>query len=210
MTLMLKDHTGNEFDFDALPDASRRGLAMRGYGHVMSNEVASIVVGNIRRAIVNGSDRKPGDVSTDEIKAFRSANADTVDGYTAAAQTAKHAQVTEGTLGMRAESSAVNPLDRLMLSIARQEIKLLFKKQDWAFPTKDGEVFKMGDNEFTGDELVERWLNGEDKSGAYGKAGEANAPRIERMAQRQLRERNATKAAVAKADTSALAASLGL
>ena len=210
MTTMFKDHTGAEHDFDALPQASRNALVGRAISHVLGNEVASIVVGKVRAVIAAAGNVKSDTVKTEEIKAWREAHSAEIQAFTTAAQAFKMSQIAAGELGVRSASTAVDPLSRAMFSIARDEIRSLFKKQGWTFPTGEN-VFKMGDNEFTKDELVQRWLDGIDRGGDFGKAQEANAPRIERIAHRALAAKatEAKRLAGSETDAKTLAESLG-
>lgn len=58
-------------DFSALPEASQKYLAQAGLTHVLSNRVASTVTGEIRKAIVAGTERNASDAITAEIKSWR-------------------------------------------------------------------------------------------------------------------------------------------
>lgn len=201
--LMFKDHTGAEHDFDSLPEVSRRGIIGRGIAHVLGNEVASQVVGKVRKTIADGAGVKADSVTTEQVKTFRAAHAADIQTWTLAFQNDKLQAIKEGTLGERTGGTAVDPLSREMNSIARKEVKAFFKAQGWAFPTGD-KVFTSGSGDaaktFTGDELVDLWLSKEE-----------NAARIEKEANAELRRKaNEAKKVAAAASGASLAEALGL
>jgi len=215
MSIIVKDHTGTEHDAEKFPMASLMGLVNRGFNHVLGNETAAQVTAKIRSHIAEASNPKrkadSKSVPTSEVQAFREANATLVQEWDVAFKNAKLAQILAGELGVRAAGMSVDPLTRECLSIARTEIKDIFRKQGWKFPTGD-DTFAMGDATFTGDELVERWLNGQDKAGTFGEKNADNKPRIEREANRSLKAKAAKRDAVAKSGVADqdVAASLGL
>lgn len=215
MPMLVKDHRGVEHDAEKFPIASLVGLVNRGLAHELGNVVASQVTQKIRSHIAEGSNPKrkadSKSIPTAEVTAFRDANATIVQEWDVAFKDVKLAQILTGELGVRAAGMSVDPLTRESLSIARGEIKDIFRKQGWKFPIGD-DTFAMGDASFTGDELVERWLNGQDKAGTFGEKNADNKPRIEREATRSLRAKAAKRDAVAKSGVADLdvAASLGL
>jgi hypothetical protein len=210
MTIMFKDHTGTDHDFDVLPEASRKALIGRAISHVLGNEVASIIVGWIRREVIKGTDRKADSVTTAEVQTFRADNAEAVKAMTLAAQDAKVKQILEGTLGVHVGGgSSVDPLTKQMLALARDEIKAVFKKQGWKFPTGE-ETFKAASVELDAQGWINRWLH-ESTDKLIGGKGEPNHGRLEREATRLLKAKAAKASAVIeKADDSTLAESLGL
>lgn len=216
MPIMIKDHRGTEHDAEKFPQASLIGLVNRGFNHVLGNEVAAQVTQKIRSHLAETSNPKrkadSKSVPTTEVSAFRDANPKMVQAWAEEFADAKVAAILAGELGVRTAGTAVDPLTREMLSIARQEIKDIFRKQGWVFPTKADETFDLGGTAMTGDELVERWLNGQDKAGTYGEANAQNKPRIEREATRSLKAKVAKRDAVSKSSVAGgdVAASLGL
>lgn len=206
MTLMFKDHTGAEHDFDALPASARQGMVNRAVSHIFGNECASVVVGKIKAALAG--DGKASDVTTAQVQAFRAdpANEVKLDSWLSEARDAKIAAIVAGSLGVRVAGGSVDPLEAMMHRIARTEIMQLVGSKN--FPRKDGDVYvgaggKRYEGKDGGDEMAEVWFAGTDTKGRFGKEGGWNAERIGRLAKRELNAKaEAKRRALAEGDES--------
>lgn len=202
----FKDHTGTEHDFAALPEATRQAIVNRGISHLFGNECASVVVGQIRKHLANGG--KASDVTGDAIRKFRDdpANESVLDDWLASARNAKVAAMLQGTLGVRVAGATIDPLEAMIRRLAKAELIARIGSKN--FPRKDGDVYVGAggvryEGEAGGEAMVDKYLEGVDTKGAYGKAGEPNFPRFERMAKRELEAKaKAKRAAVEAGDES--------
>ncbi len=190
-------HDGAECDFDALPEPSKAGIISRGLRAIFSNEVASQLTSHIK-GVIAGEDGKASEVSTEAVKAYHEANGEALSPKVREFSDGKKQAILEGKLGMRAagSGSSVDPLMKEMLALAKAEIRSIFTKKGWTFPTKDGtSTVTIGGNAVTLDASgwVSRWMN-ESNDRMVGGKGELNRGRLEKLAQRNLRE----KAALAK------------
>lgn len=168
--LTFTDHNGTVHNFADLPETSQQAFVNRAVSHIFGNECASTVTAWKK---------------TDE---GANASEDAISVKLTEARNAKLEKILAGTLGVRAVGPRIDPLEREMDRIALREIKAFFAKQGWKFPKAD-ETFAFGADSFTADELADRWLDGTDRAGDFGKAGEANKPRIERAAKRVIAEK---------------------
>jgi len=179
-------------DFEALPTKSREALLSRVVGH-FNNEAASARIGWAKSKVAEGmgNGAKAVDVSTADARNYTEANAEAAAAFVKDWFAAKRNQILDGTLGVRAAGGGIDPLEATMHRIAKREIAALVGK---AFPRKDDDSYTgAGGKVYTGkagaDEMAQVWLAGIDKMGKFGKAGEANHPRIERAAKRELAEK---------------------
>jgi len=174
-----------------LPPASLVALAQRGFTHVLSNEVSSIVVGGIRKAIAEARQGKAGDVTTDEVKAFREANAEIVDTLTANAEKAKLDEITSGKLGQGRTSSggtrSANPLTKEMRKIALAEVIDVLTAHGLKLPRGEERLAMADGQMLSREDLIERRL---------AKQGE----RIQAEAEKVMRAAEKKRAAVAGAE----------
>ena len=194
--LMFKFPDGTEHDFDALPEASRQGGVQRFINHVFGNEVASQVVGKIKSTLA-GSNGKADSVTTEQVKAYRTANAEAVRTWTLEFQAEKKAAIINGQLGIRASSGIViDPLTREMTAIATAELRVLLEKHGLKLPTKDGTILVRGQPKSRAD-LVSAHMA-------------KNHDRIEREAKAKLAADARKAKAVAEGAGDDLAESLGL
>jgi hypothetical protein len=206
MTVTFKHPvSGEDVAFDGLPEISRQALVNRGLSHLFGNECTSVVSAAIRSAVVTGTNRKAGDVATAEIQAYRAdeSNGAFISDTLASARAAKMAALLEGTLGVRVPGeSSIDPIEAEMTRIAGDEMRALFAAQKWIWPRgkdEDGnaKTFKMGDMSFTASDLITNWIEGADKKGKYGTAGELNEPRIRKAAERAVKAKASLKAKAA-------------
>lgn len=184
-----------EIDNTALPATVVDRLLNSAFGHIMSNEASSHVVGKIRE-VLKPKDGKAGDVKTEQIQAFRKdeVNEKTIAGWEDAFRTAKIAAIKDGTLAVRvARAPTRDPVEAAMRAIAKLEVTAILKTNGLAFPgRKDGveQTVDLGGQELSGDDLIDRRLGHAE-----------HGPRIRTAAERKVREEqrlkdNAAKAAV--------------
>lgn len=156
------------FDTTKLPETSVRALMVKGLNHYFGNEAASRVGSAIRQAIVEGTDRKAADVTTDEIKAYRLANPDAV--AKLANETAGEfgKALLDGTVGARASSGATAVRDpfeaecrRLATIVAKDLVKSLRGSDGGMlkWPVKD-ETLDFGDGPLTAGQIIDLVLAG--------------------------------------------------
>jgi hypothetical protein len=185
-----------------LSDATINALVARGMSHVMTNEVSSRLVSYMRGKIIDGSDRKASDVSKDEIQAYRKDFGEAVSAALEVFRGQAWEAIKNGTLGVSRSGGGggrrvVDPVERIMRAILVAEIKLVLGSQGVKFKKMD-DTITLGSTETTPNAFTQRWLDGVDRKGIIGKAGEANEPRIRREAERQVallktKETNAAK-----------------
>lgn len=108
-----------ELDASTLPQSTLDALLQRGFAHVLGNEVSSLVVSGIRKAIISGSDRKADSVTTDEVKAFRVASAEVVAKLEEDAENAKLADMRDGKLGLPKAGATRAPRDPVQAELAK-------------------------------------------------------------------------------------------
>lgn len=176
-------------DPTALPPAIAHRLMQSGFSHVLGNEVASQVVSAIRGKIA-GPEGKLGDVTKDQIEAYRDANEQEVADLADTLRKAKIEKMLDGTLLVRVSagpSIVRDPVAVAARSIAKAEVVALLSKAGAKFPTK-GNTVTLGSNVFTADELIERRL---------GNPNEAE--RIQKAAAAKVAADKRAKAAVSKA-----------
>lgn len=185
-------------DFAGLPEASQKAILSRVAGH-FNNEAASARISWAKKQVGDGADTQAAraytDSHPDEARAF-------VDSWFAA----KRQAILDGTLGVRVGGSSVDPFESTVYRIAKREIAAALPKIGQKLPTTKADgtntVCTFKGVEYVGtegaDAIIALWLEGEDKSGLYGKKGEANRPRIERAATRELKAK--ADAAQAKVD----------
>ncbi len=131
-------------------------LAQRGLNHVMQNEVASKVVGEIRKAV---SPDKPSEVSTDAIKAYRKAHETDIDVLEAKYQAEAFVAIAAGKLGDAGNRGPrLDPLQTEIRKIATTLVRAQLKANNLKEPKGD-ERLPFGSASFTMRELVERRLS---------------------------------------------------
>lgn len=186
-------------DFTALPAKSQEALLSRVTGH-FNNEAASARIswakGKMAEAVGNGA--KATDISTSDARNYTDANAEAAAKFVTDWFTAKRQQILDGTLGVRAAGPGIDPLQATMHRIAKQEIAALVGT---SFPRKDKDTYVgAGGRTYVGkagaDEMAQVWLAGIDTQGKFGKPGEANHGRIERLAKREIAAKQAKAALV--------------
>jgi hypothetical protein len=160
---------GREIDLNSLPEKSVLALLRRGATHFFGSEIAS--------RVKTKKDNHEGDPTDEQIAAWKS---EFVAEF--------HAKLAEGTIGDRAVGQSVDPLEAEMERIAKQEVKDTLRANGIKVPTK-GEALRLGGNEVTLDELVERRLT------AHGERIEKDAKKA--IAARE-KQRNALKVAEVK------------
>lgn len=217
MTLMFKDHTGAEHDFDALPASTRQGMVNRAVSHIFGNECASVVVGKIKAALANGG--KASDVTTAQVQAYRAdaSHEAQLDAWLAEARDAKIAAIVAGSLGVRVAGPSIDPLESMIHRIAVEELQIRLKhSKTKVFPTKFADDFVFVDPRgvsHVGPDgqaaVVAKYLAANDVNGMFGKKGEPNGPRIERLAKRRINEKK-EKAALQAAAAEVAPDELGL
>ena len=150
-----------KIELAVLPLASQVNLAQRGLAHVLGNEVSSKTVSFIRGKVVEGSERKASDVTTEEVKAYRSENETVVLAFEAEARAALVKEIEEGTLGQGRSTSAkpaLSKVDTMARAIALEELKEILTKNGLKLPTGEKTLsFSNGDT-FTREELISRRL----------------------------------------------------
>ena len=129
---------GKDIDLSTLPEKSILALVRRGATHFFGSEVAS--------KVKSWKDSQEGEVTEDAIAAKK-----------AEFVALGHGKLVEGTICDRAVGQSVDPVEAEMERIAKQEVKDTLRANGIKVPTK-GEVLKIGGNEVTLDELVERRL----------------------------------------------------
>src|ERR1700733_5639459 len=193
---MLKFDT-IEVDEAALPPAVVHKMLQASFSHILGNEVASSVLGQERKAVIEAS-KATGDTpltladlkGTDNphLAAFRAANAKLIDEWESAAREAKVAAMLDGTIAVRSTRAPTrDPVEAAARAIARLEIAGILKRDGLKFPGKD-ETMLLGTQEFTGDELIDRRI-----------ANPAHADRIRKEAERKVREDRRMRDQAAKA-----------
>ena len=208
MPVTFKDHTGTDHDFDALPEASRKALISRVTAHVFKNECASGVVGFIKKRLVDAANaaRAPGaadvttaDIATDMVKAFRAANTVVCDTKMAELQTAKLAEILAGTIGTSRASVTIDPVEKMILRLARDELTAIFKAQGWKMPTATTPQ-KIGDSgeARTLDFVIDWWLDRNGLGAPFGNVDQGNRERLERAAKRAVEDASKKASAAAK------------
>jgi hypothetical protein len=117
------------FKWSELPPVSQFRAAKGGIAHMLQNEVASQVVGRIRKEL--GHNAKTNPVSKEQVQAFRANNADVVNGWDAEFTAEKVKAIREGTLMDRAITTrepARSPVDRLALELMGNAVESAFTK----------------------------------------------------------------------------------
>lgn len=158
---------GRDIDLSALPEKSILALLRRGATHFFGSEIAS--------RVKTKKDNFEGDASDDQIAAWK---AEILADF--------HEKLASGTIGDRAVGQSVDPVEAEMERIAKQEVKDTLRANGIKVPTK-GEVLKIGGNEVTLDELVERRLT-------------AHGERIEKDAKKAIAARNKQRDALRVAE----------
>lgn len=137
-----------EIDPSTLPEVTRLALMQRGFSHVLGNEVASSVVSLIRKAVA-GESGKAGDVTTDQIKAFRAENGDQVFHWETTAENEKLVAMTEGKLGQGKVGTvrqSKDPVAAEAAKITKEEVSAKLRGAGFKVPTGENVLtFPNGD-----------------------------------------------------------------
>ena len=158
-----------ERDFDSLPRASQVGLASLGMTHVFASQVAAIVTGRVKAAIAEYEGIEAKDVTTDQIKEWRKANAESVAQFQQAAIDSKLAAIDNGESLVREAGEGaeeVDPVASEMRKLAKAAILKILDANGLKFPTRskgsDGKMqperLQLPDGAFTGAELIARQI----------------------------------------------------
>jgi hypothetical protein len=134
MTFNLKWHDGQETEFTALPVKVQEIFGSYGF-QTMLRFASAKANTDARKAIVNGSKRKVSEVKTDEVKAWREANADRYDALATEYMNAFRTDAIAGNIempGVSGESLSQDELDRR--SAAKQTIDDAFAAMGKKFP----------------------------------------------------------------------------
>lgn len=185
-----------EIDPSTLPLVTQVALMQRGFSHVLGNEVASTVVSLIRKAIA-GESGKAGDVTTDQIKAFRAEDPDRISAWETAAENEKLVAMSEGKLGQGKVGTvrqSKDPVAAETAKIAKEEVSAKLRGAGFKVPTGENVVtFPNGDTRTMG-QMIEAHLT-------------AHGERIGKEASRRVKAK--AQATVAPAEKPVDAASLG-
>jgi hypothetical protein len=114
MTFNLKWHDGQETEFTALPVKVQEIFGSYGF-QTMLRFASAKANTDARKAIVNGSKRKVSEVKTDEVKAWREANADRYDALATEYMNAFRTDAIAGNIempGVSGESLSQDEIDR--------------------------------------------------------------------------------------------------
>lgn len=152
----------HKIDLESIPQTSVIALASAGLAHTLGNVVASKIVAEIRKAI---NSEKPSGVTTEAVKAWRSANEDKISALSAKFQGEALAAIAEGKLGVhspRRPSASADPLQAEMRKLAKTQITDILIAAGMKFPGvvkgKASTVTLKG-KEWTGEELVSNRLD---------------------------------------------------
>lgn len=165
---------GNEIDFAQLPEVSIRALLSRGLTHYLGSEQASKVKAHKDKYL----EEHKVELGEDEVAAVKA-------DFVAKAIDALRA----GTIGQRAVGITIDPLEKAMEKIAKQEVLDILRANGIKVPKKDEAVKFANGTEKTMDEMV---------AGRLAKNGEA----IEKAAKKVLAEAKRKADALRVADAS--------
>lgn len=182
--------TYGEFTIDPanLPEASVQALLSRGVTHYLGNEQASKLTNLIRKAV---NAEAPSAVTSEQVKTYREANAETVSGWNNELVASALAALTAGTVGVRAAAGPkLDPIAKIAGRIAKAEVLSVLKSQSIAAPKGDEKVRFADGTELSMADLVSRRL---------AKHGERINTEAKAESKRVERE-NAKRAANAGAD----------
>ncbi|MDE1882338.1 MAG: hypothetical protein KGI89_17525 [Euryarchaeota archaeon] len=183
-----------EFDESTLPAKSTQALLARGYTHYLGNEQASKLVGKIKSAIA-GKDGKAGDVTREQVVAFRKENEAQVTAWNDELIQAALKALSDGSVGQRATGAGLrgqvrSPLEAARQAIARSEVLTILKSRGIKVPKGD-QTITFGNGETrTMPQMIARRI-------------ELHAERIEAEAKKQVAAQERKHAAVAKEASSA-------
>jgi hypothetical protein len=196
----MLSYGGFEVDEGAIPQAVVAKMLSSAFAHILGNEVASQVVGKIRKQIVAGSEKKASDVSRDAVEVFREANTDLIATWEEALRSEKVKAILDGSLSVRvSRGPSRDPLESAMRMIARMEITKTLKDNKLKWPKPD-ETLTLAGVEVDGDTLIDRRL-----------ANPEHSKRIKALAERKVREDARLREATQKgAGEGSLAESLGI
>lgn len=188
------------FVVDNLPRKSLVALAQRGLNHVLGNEAMAKATNAMDKLFAGHFDGKHHDgesaprpdwskYSKDQRKAsfthFRETRTEEYGRILRDAQNAFVKAIEEGVLGQSTRGPGIDPLERQMAVIAREEIAAILRSKNVKVPTKDATITIAGKQKTMADMISTRLAHP-----TYG-------PAIKEAAQRVLDER-AARAEAAK------------
>lgn len=157
-------------DLNGLHSASLAALASRGLAHFLGNEQASKVVTKIE-AVLAGETPESKKVFADldkaarrsAINAWREANETQVAIWEDEVRQAAFLKIGSGEMGVSTRGPSVDPVESAMNAIAKREVTDTLKGAGLKFPKgaskdKAAETVVLGENAFTGEQLVARRL----------------------------------------------------
>lgn len=138
---------GRDLDVNSLPEKSVAAILRRGFTHYFGSEIASKVKAKKDKHL----EEHKVEMTEQEIDTLKALLVE--DGF---------AKLLAGTLGDRAVGQSIDPVEALIESKARAEVKDMLRVNGVKVP-KAGETIKTPDGaEYTLDELVERRLSNAD------------------------------------------------
>ena len=132
-----------------IPEASLKALLARGFAHYLGNEQASKIVGKIRQALVEGTQRKVAEVSKEEVRAFREAHGDQIGKWEDEAREEALKALDAGTMGVRVATGGgprLDPVAAGMAAIAKAEVRTILKANNLKEP-KGEETLAFGNGQ---------------------------------------------------------------
>ncbi len=159
---------GKEIDLASLPGKTINAMLRRGFTHFFGSEIASRV--GAAKAKFEADNGRP--MTEEEVDATKTE-----------LLAAGHVKVAEGTLGDRAVGQSVDPVEALVESLGRAEVKDMLRANDVKIPKKGEKITFAGGAELELEELVERWVV-------------KNGERLEKEAKKQIAAKAKAKAAL--------------
>jgi hypothetical protein len=163
------------------PETTNESLLKRAIGHIMVNEAsAHITAQNLKR-------------SRGGLPALTEAEADVIKNEFRAR---KIDQMVNGQLGYRASAEPVDPVGAEVWRLATKELGEVLKAHNAKLPRGEDEngnprTLVIGGTAYTAEQLVQAYIDGVDKGGAHGSVGAPNAPRLQKMAEKTVRDSQA-------------------
>ena len=150
--LTYGDHS---VDMSKAPVAMTAVLMSRGFNHIMANETASYVSGQIEKALElpEGTTKEARQAA---FKQFRLENAGKVNAWEKQARDEAIADIIAGTLGVSTRGPKVDPRDAAIAAISKAEVVAKLKANSIKVPKGDEKVVLGASGSFTLAELVAR------------------------------------------------------
>lgn len=174
---------GRELDFGTLPEKSIAAILRRGFTHYFGSEIASKVKARKDQFIAANEGAEMSDEAIESLKAELVA-----EGFT---------KLAEGTLGDRAVGQSVDPVEALVESLAKAEVKDILRANNVKVPKKDELVVFADKSTHSLDDLVARRIA-------------SHGERLEKEAKKQIAAKAKAKAALAVSAEVITADALGL